>query len=93
MVFVAHFVIDAGTAVGFLLLVLIVVTTKKGFVIGNEPFDVEMVAMKSWNEYEETKEEETRMVQQMESTRAMETGVSHLLSEHLDKIDRDKPFL
>ena len=47
--------------------------------------------IKSWNEDEET--EEARIVQQMESTRAMETGVSHLLSEHPDSVDRDKPFL
>ena len=28
----------------------------------------------------------------MESTRAMKTGVSHLFSEYLDSVDRDKPF-
>ena len=50
-----------------LLLVLIVATTKKGFVIGHESFDVEVAVIKSWNEDEET--EEARIVQQMESTR------------------------
>ena len=28
----------------------------------------------------------------MESTRVMKTGASHLFSEYLDSVDRDKPF-
>ena len=53
-----------------------------------------MIVIKSWNEeYEEPGEEEARIVQQIESTSVMEAGVSHLLSEHLDSFDKDKPFL
>ena len=54
MVFVAYFVISAGVnagiAVGFLLLVLLFGMVKKGFVIGCEFFDVEVVAIKSSSE-------------------------------------------
>ena len=52
-----------------------------------------MIVIKSWNEeYEEYEEEEAMIVQQIESTSVMEAGVSHLLSEHLDKSTGTSPF-
>ena len=49
-----------------------------------------MAVVKSLSEYEE--EEEARIIQQMESTRVMKTGASHLFSEYLGSVDRGKPF-
>ena len=90
----------AGTAVGslagLLLLILLIVLLafviamiKKGLKMDKESFDVEMTTMENLVGEEE---EETRITQQMEATKIMNTGMQSLITSHLKDFNKEKPF-